>query len=342
VICVEGIYSAGQIAVTPPNSSSGAEHNAISEWFFRVSADKSDRQLPLQEQIFLDHVGHFVSDPEGASAALVAAGFFATPRSVQVNPDGKGGVTLTGTGNVTSMLGSGYIEVLYETADTALGRELESAMSRYAGVHLAAFSVANASSAHRRLQSSGFRVRPLAHMERPVETEAGPDIAKFTVARVEPGEMPEGRIQILTHHSEAAVWQPRWLTHPNGALGLLDVVIVTENIDEVASRFSRFTGAALADSAFGKAIRLDRGRVQLMSAEAFSRLKRDIAIPSLPFIGLYAIAVRSLAVLRESLRRGGVSFVAHDEFLLAHFPSALGVGGWVFAETPERLPWRAA
>jgi hypothetical protein len=307
-----------------------------------VSARKSDRQLPLQEQIFLDHVGHFVSDPEAASAALVAAGFFATPRSVQVNPDGKGGVTLTGTGNVTGMLGSGYIEVLYKTADTALGRELESAMSRYSGVHLAAFSVADASSAHRRLQSSGFRVRPLAHMERPVETEAGPDIAKFTVARVEPGEMAEGRIQILTHQTEAAVWQPRWLTHPNGALGLLDVVFVTTNIDEAASRFSRFTGTALADSAFGKAIHLDRGGVQLMSADSFSRLNRDIAIPSLPFIGLYAIAVRSLAVLREILRRGGLSFAVHDGFVFAHFPSALGVGGWVFAETPERLPWRAA
>ena len=58
-------------------------------------------------------------------------------------------------------------------------------------------------------------------------------------------------------------------------------------------------------------------------------------------IGLYAIAVRSLAVLRESLRRGSLSFAAHEGFVLAHFPPALGVGGWVFTETPERLPWRA-
>ena len=44
------------------------------------------RQLPLGEEIFLDHVGHFAADPEAASAALTSAGFFATPRSVQVNP----------------------------------------------------------------------------------------------------------------------------------------------------------------------------------------------------------------------------------------------------------------
>ncbi len=102
----------------------------------------TDRQLPLGEEIFLDHVGHFAADPDAASAALSSAGFAPTPRSVQVNPDGKGGVVLTGTGNVTSMFRHGYIEVLYKTADTALGRELDAAMSRYAGVHLAAFSVA--------------------------------------------------------------------------------------------------------------------------------------------------------------------------------------------------------
>jgi hypothetical protein len=305
-----------------------------------VPADKSHRQLPLREEIFLDHVGHFAPDPEAASAALKAAGFFATPRSVQVNPDGKGGVVLTGTGNVTSMFESGYIEVLYKTADTALGRELDHAMARYAGVHLAAFSVADAAAVHQRLQSLGFRTRPLADMQRPVETEQGPDTAKFTVARVERGEMAEGRIQILTHHTEAAVWQPRWLTHPNGAVGLSDVMIATADVGEAAGRFARFTGRPAIGTAFGKAIRLDRGGVQLTTAEALTGLAPGVAIPSLPFIGLYAITVRSLAVLRDCLRRGGLSFAAHDRFALAYFPPALGIGGWIFAETPDHLPWR--
>jgi hypothetical protein len=312
----------------------------------RAHGDDIDRQLPAGEEIFLDHVGHFAADPDAASAALVSAGFTATPRSVQVNPQvgasGKGGVVLSGTGNVTGMLRHGYIEVLYKTADTALGRELDSAMSRYAGVHLAAFSVGDAGAAHRRLESSGFRVRPLVHMERPVDTETGPDMAKFSVARVEPGQMAEGRIQILTHHTEAAVWQPRWLSHPNGAVGLIDVVIATANVDEAADRLARFLGRLAASNTAGKAIRLDRGGVQLVTAEALSRLATDLAIPSLPFIGLYAIAVRSIPVLCDSLRRGGVAFVHRDGFVLAHFPSALGIGGWVFVERSERLPWRAA
>lgn len=305
-----------------------------------MPAHSKYRQLPQGDEIFLDHVGHFAPDPIAASAALEAAGFFATPRSVQVNPDCKGGVVLTGTGNVTSMFAAGYIEVLYKTADTALGHELDIAIARYAGVHLAAFSVSDASAAHQRLEASGFAMRPIAYMQRPVETASGPDTAKFTVTRVERAAMTEGRIQILTHHTEAAVWQPRWLTHPNGAAELIDLVIATADIDEAAGRFARFTSRPAIDSTFGKAIHLDRGDIQLMSPQAFARLAPAVAIPSLPFIGLYAIAVHSLAVLCESLRRGGVSFDVHDGFVLARFPSALGIGGWIFAETADHLPWR--
>src|SRR5262249_60044892 len=93
--------------------------------------------------------------------------------------------------------------------------------------------------AHARLAQSGFGVQPLVAMQRPVGTAAGEDIAAFTVVRVVPGEMPEGRIQALTHLTERTVWQPRWLIHPNGAIGLLDVVIAEADVEEAAGRFRR-------------------------------------------------------------------------------------------------------
>lgn len=109
---------------------------------------EADRQLPFPDEIFLDHVGHFVRDHEAASRALARAGFAPTPASIQVNPDPKGGAPqLTGTGNVTAMLPRGYIEILFKTADTTLGREFDTAMARYAGVQLAAFVVADAAGA---------------------------------------------------------------------------------------------------------------------------------------------------------------------------------------------------
>ena len=47
----------------------------------------ADRNLPVNDEVFLDHVGHFVRDPEAASAALRRTGFAPTPVSVQANPD---------------------------------------------------------------------------------------------------------------------------------------------------------------------------------------------------------------------------------------------------------------
>src|SRR5262249_30457229 len=149
------------------------------------------------------------------------------------------------------------------TADTPLGRELDAALARYPGVHLAAFAVADAAAAHARLAGEGFRMRPLVQMQRPVDTGGAgafsgkvdtgfpqkmrpprepTGTAAFTLARVEPGEMPEGRIQILTHRTEHMVWQPRWLEHPNGALGLVSVAIAVADPWEAGRRFARFTG----------------------------------------------------------------------------------------------------
>src|SRR5262245_55045123 len=99
--------------------------------FTRPSAmsNESERRLPQGDEIFLDHVGHFVRDPQAASRALTRAGFAPTPVSVQTGVDGKP----TGTGNVTAMLDRGYIEVLFKTADTEIGREFDASLTMHSG-----------------------------------------------------------------------------------------------------------------------------------------------------------------------------------------------------------------
>jgi hypothetical protein len=304
-------------------------------------AAEVDRRLPVGGEIFLDHVAHFVADPESASRALARAGFAPTPISVQVNPDAtRGPPQPTGTGNVTCMLDRGYLEVLFRTADTPLGREFDAAIARYRGVHLAAFAVADARAIHAHLARSGFRMQPLVAMQRPVETEAGEDIAAFSVVRVVPGEMPEGRIQALTHLTERTVWQPRWLTHPNGAIGLLDVVIAETEVEEAAGRFQRFLDRDARANQFGPAFHLDRGRVQLVAAASLTQLFPGSAIPDLPFMAAYAIAVRSLDQAAASLHAGHVAFERRAGYVMAAFPDDLGVGYWVFVENPSALPWR--
>ena len=296
---------------------------------------QADRQIPLGDEIFLDHVGHFVLDPQAASRALARAGFAPTPMSVQTQPDAAGAPRLTGTGNVTAMLTRGYVEVLFKTADTPLGQELDAAMARYDGIHLVALSVADAGKAHRRLQQNGFRMRPLVDMQRPVDTGGALGTAAFTIARLEPGEMPEGRIQLLTHRTEQTVWQPRWLSHPNGATGLTGVVIAVSDLDEAGQRFERLTGCPPRVSSLAQSFDLDRGIVDLVTAATFTLICPQIPIPSLSFIGAYGIEVGSLEVAERALRQGEIAMQRIGASLVAAFPKELGCGAWIFSGPRE-------
>jgi hypothetical protein len=256
---------------------------------------------------------------------------------VQANPDG----TPTGTGNVTAMFSRGYMEVLFKTADTPLGLEFQAALTGHSGVHLVAFSVADAEGAHRRLTEAGFAMRPLVQFQRPVDTVSGPGVAAFTVVRLDRGAMAEGRIQILAHRTEDTVWQPRWLKHPNGAQGLIDLVVVSADPEEAAGRFVRFTGHRAQQTKFGQAIALDRGQVQLFSRGAFATMFPEIMIPQLPFVGAYAVRVQSLAATDALLQREAMPMRQIGAALVVPFPAELGLGAWLFVENGRDLPWRA-
>ncbi len=302
--------------------------------------DGIDRQLPHADEIFLDHIAHFVHDAEAAASAFARAGFAPTPVSIQMQPTPAGGTEPTGTGNVTAMFSRGYVEVLFKTSDTALAREFDAALARHAGLHLAAFSVADAEQAHRRLATSDFPLRKLEHMQRPVGTVSGPATAAFTIARVEPGAMPEGRIQILTHHTEQNVWQPRWLEHPNGAVGLIDIVIAVADVAEAAERFSRFTGRAATPTPGGALIDLDRGGIYLVTHDRATEKLPEVAFPTLPFMIGYALRVKSLAAAEAAVDGASLEWRALEDGLVAAFPSELGEGAWFFVERAADLPWR--
>jgi len=294
----------------------------------------AERQLPLPVETFLDHVGHFVPDADAASGALTRAGFAPAPKSIQM-ADGR----LTGTGNITAMLERGYIEVLFKTADTPLGREFDASMARYAGLHLIAFAVADANAAQAQLAANGFRVRPIVELKRPVAAANGEATAAFTVARIDEGQMREGRIQYLTHHTETAVWQPRWLAHPNSAKALIDIVVAVADVDEAAARYVRFLGHEAVPTNMGRGIYLERGGIQLVNAGSLTRLL-PVTAPPLPFIAGYAIRVDSLAAAERALQSGGVAAERRGGILTAPFPAALGQGAWLFVERGGDLPWR--
>lgn len=293
--------------------------------------------LPRPGQTFLDHVGHFVPDAEDCAAALKAAGFTVTPFSAQLAPDPETGRPgLTGTGNVCVMLRSGYLEFLAHTADTPIGLEFKEALSRRAGLHLAAFAVADAEARHAQLCAAGFAMRPLVRMSRSIETPTGASEAKFTVARLEKGTMPEGRIQLLTHGNEAALWQRRWLDHANGADRLVSIVISAPDPAEAANRLSAFLDrpSMQADGSRYR-VKLDRGGIDILDEAAAGQLVGTRIEPGRPTIVGYRVGVSDLSRTRDCMARAGLPVRMAQGEAIVSFPTALGLGAWVFAETPD-------
>ena len=149
--------------------------------------------------------------------------------------------------------------------------------------------------------------------------------------------MREGRIQYLTHHTESAVWQPRWLAHPNGAKALIDIVVAVADVDEAAARYVRFLGHEAVPTNIGRGIFLERGGVQLVNAASLTRLLPQVPPPSLPFIAAYAIRVDSLAAAERALQSGGVAAERRERMLIAPVPGRARPGRLVVRRARERL-----
>jgi hypothetical protein len=257
------------------------------------------RQLPERGAVYLDHVAHFAPDIELAASALEGCGFHLTPFTAQENREEGRGVP-AGTSNRCAMLRRGYVEILARTAYTPLARQLGERLARHVGLHLAAFGTADAAAEHRRLAAAGFPVLPIVDMRRPV----GDGEARFTIARIMPGPMPEGRMQFLTHHTEHLVWRDGFLDHPNGARALTGLWIAAPDPGEPAARFARFTGRAVSLDGEVAAIRLDRGVLRFATPEYLEREFGIAAGPPLPYLAAYEVETDRFAALGSVLDTG--------------------------------------
>lgn len=264
---------------------------------------------------------------DAADSVLERLGFTLTPFTPQMTAGPGGTLVPAGTGNRCIMLREGYIEILTGEGDSPVVRQMRAALARYVGLHLVAFTCADAEAAHARLAAAGVPVQPMVRLRRHIETEAGEAELRFSVIRLEPGTMPEGRIQMLAHHTPEALWQARWLDHANGARRLLGTIVVSADPDEAAARFARFLGRGASEGTdSGNRLTLDRGEIEFVAPDAAQSLLPGVTVPSLPFIAATVLAVDDLAATEALLMKSGFSFggSASARRLVVPLPAALG------------------
>lgn len=294
------------------------------------SASPADAQVPARGLHNLDHVAYFVPERAAMHAALLQLGFAPTPFSLQqhrLHPGAE--LTPAGTGNHCVMLREGYLEFLVPVADTPVAAQLRQSIDRYVGAHSIVFGTEDADADAARLAAEGFDPLPAIALQRMIDTPEGERTARFTVLRVPPGTMAEGRIQFCRHHTPAFVWQARWLEHPNRALGLAGVSVCVPDVAEAAARYSRFTGLVPLSERGEALVPTSRGWVRFVDAARCTDLF-GAAAPSLPWIAVCEIVSSDLAATRRCLEGNGLSTTRLDDARLrVDAPAAVG-GAFVF------------
>ena len=281
-------------------------------------------QLPGPGEVFLDHTAFFVPAMDAAAGALERCGFRLTPFTAQTNHE-DGATVLSGTSNRCAMLHNGYVEVLTATSETPLAAQLRERIADHPGLHLVALSSADTAAAHRRLAEAGFPTQPLVDMRRPVNVPDGVDFARFTIARLTHGTMPEGRAQFLTHHTEGLVWPSEMLDHPNGAEALTALWIAADDLAEPVSRYFRFTGRTARTEGSVTTIKLGRGALNFATPaylkEAFGIVPTG---KKLPCLVAASIAVASLPKLETCLAGSGLDYHRTETGIAVTLPPTLG------------------
>jgi len=302
--------------------------------------DILDRQLPDGEEIFLDHVGYFVSDLETAGRALARLGFRISPVNLQQNADAAGTLRPSGTSNRLAVLRRGFIELLAATHDTPLAEQLRRSLDRYQGIHLIALSHAEIPRQRERLVAAGFRMQDIVRLRRHKQTPEGIREVAWSVLRPQPGEMPEGRVQFAFCHTPELTWPEGAPPLENGADALTDLLLCVADRWEAADRFGRYVGRTAFDEDGISTVALDRGRLLFVEPERATRMLPGFDPPAVPY--MMGQALRSdVARARDVLARHDVKpLVASGEFVCVGPKDALG-SHLLFHAPSLREPWRA-
>ena len=290
-----------------------------------------DRQLPAPGEIFLDHVAWMVPDMDAASAAFTRLGFPLTPYSVHGDRNTETGELVpTGSSNRLAMLPSGYLEILtaVEGVDTDLTRHLRSCVARHVGVHLVAFTVADAEAESERLKADGFEILPTVNLRRTIEAEDGSEVeVAFTVIRARFGSIPEGRIQTIAHHTPEHMWQGRYIAQDNGIHGLTEVVFAVDDPAASAGRLARFTQRPSREGEAGPSIALDRGRLRFLTPDAIAQAYDGLPAPASPSVAALAFSSADMGKTRAFLDTSGIRPLADAADRIVIGPDdGLGVG----------------
>lgn len=231
----------------------------------------------------IDHVMSVVPDLDRAAEAVRRVGFKLTDRGVH---SGRG------TANHLVVLPSCYWELLSVQEATPSNEPLRSAKAN--GLFACAISTGDVQRDQLEMEVSGIPTDAVVQFVRPLEIDGAQRRAAFRTARMQLGSSFNGYFFFCQHLTPDLVWRDTWMTHPNGAVGIVGLDVIATDVAATASLLSAVFREPWSLYSDGAALKLGPVLLRVFSPQAFQR--------SYPGSRLRAAVVGEFAALRVAVR----------------------------------------
>lgn len=208
---------------------------------------------------------------DAADRKVRRLGFRPTPRGIHSAHMGRPSTVPLRNGTYFETVG-----VLQPTPHNADRRER---LAWGEGLFGLALKTDDARAAAEEFEAAGIGSGEAVDFARPVELPVGTREARFTVARTRQGSTPGAWIFVCQHHTPDVVWREDYLDHPNGALGIVEVVGVASDLPGLMRSWERIFGTRLRNDARSVTINGSGAIIRFLEPEAFRRRYHPIGPP---------------------------------------------------------------
>jgi catechol 2,3-dioxygenase-like lactoylglutathione lyase family enzyme len=251
----------------------------------------------------VDHPVIAVRDMDESHRTYQRLGFTIPPRGSHLE---------WGTGNWCIMFADDYLELRGIADASRYTHNLDTFLAeRGEGLMGVAFATKSGEDSYREAQASGLKPTAFKQLTRRFHLPEGDAFPKFAIVYLSESDAPGLLTSVICGHlTPEIIRRPEWLTHPNGATGVVSMTTVVADPQSGLPAYERLFGAKAVRTRDGAVeVRFDRGAaIRVISPEAAKRA--NIAAPStaLPYMPAMTLRIRDVAATRDVLRANGVSF----------------------------------
>lgn len=256
----------------------------------------------------IDHLGVVGRDIAVLTKAYTRLGFAPTEPGPLMGEQG-GKLAPLGQDSAHLIFADSYVELAGVTSQDK-GHHLAPWLTRRNGLHILALGSASAADSHAALTAAGLEVPPVQNAGRYVDYGNRHGDAQFRWFKVPEALGAEGFLCVVEQVTPDLVFQPPEDEHPNGALGVISIIVLAADAAAATARYASLPGAQNGSAGV---VRLGSQTIEIVNPQTLgTRYPGTVSITA-PALAGFTVRVNRLDHTRACLEDNGVAVRSTEE-----------------------------